>query len=104
MYGALSPVELLTVGPRFVGSPNVKSAFESSAVRPNAKTKITTILAIFIFFSFQSLSLRRQGTVNIFTPHTMRSFYRLSLIMMKTSLMEYHLDFLFQTAYAMQAL
>jgi hypothetical protein len=36
--------------------------------RPNAKTN-TSEIVFFILLSFQSLSLRKQGTVNIFAPH-----------------------------------
>jgi hypothetical protein len=41
MFGPWSEYEVLTVGPIFVGSPKMKSAFATSAVRPN--TKINTI-------------------------------------------------------------
>ncbi len=39
-------------GPRLVGVPKMKSAFATSAARPNAKTKIAKILVVFISFSF----------------------------------------------------
>jgi hypothetical protein len=49
-----SRAELLTISPRFVGVPKVKSAFATSAVRPNAKTRIINILAVFISISFKN--------------------------------------------------
>jgi hypothetical protein len=80
MVGTTSSPELLIVGPRLVGVPKVKSAFATSAARPNAKTnttlrsstslrstRIAKIFVVFIFFSFQKI-------VDIFVPHTVRSF------------------------------
>jgi hypothetical protein len=69
-----------------MGVPKVKSAFATSVVMANAKTN-TSEIVFFILLSFQSLSLLNlsstpigeQGTVNIFTPHTMRSFSGLGL-------------------------
>ena len=56
MLGGQSLEELLTVGPRFVGSPKVKSAFATPVGKAttNTITEIAKILVVFIFFSFQS--------------------------------------------------
>ena len=43
----------------------MKSAFATSGAKPNAKTN-TSEIVFFILLPFQSLSLRKQGTVNIF--------------------------------------
>jgi len=58
MLGELSALELLTIAPRFVGSPKVKSAFATSTARPNTKTNTIEII-LFILLSFQK-------NVNIF--------------------------------------
>jgi hypothetical protein len=67
---------LLTGSSKSVGVPKVKSAFATPAGRPttNAKSEIAETLVVFIVFSFQSLSLLKQGTVNTFTLHTVCSF------------------------------
>ena len=64
------------VGPRLTGVPKVKSAFAmpASKAATNTKTEMAEILVVFIFCSFQSLSLRKQGRVNTFAPHTVCSF------------------------------
>jgi hypothetical protein len=54
-----------------LGVPKMESAFATSADMLNVKIKVTTIFAIFIFFSFQK--------VLIFTPRTVRSFTYLVL-------------------------
>jgi hypothetical protein len=48
MAGAPSLAELLTVGPRLVGVPKVKSAFATDAVRANAKTNVSEIVFLFL--------------------------------------------------------
>jgi hypothetical protein len=48
------------------------SAARLTETRPNAKTTISNILVVFISFSFQSLSLRTQGTVGTFYGFTAR--------------------------------
>jgi hypothetical protein len=54
MLGLMSKFELLTVGPRLVGVPKVKSAFETSAARANVKTNTIEIF-FFILLPFQKL-------------------------------------------------
>ncbi|MBA7661654.1 hypothetical protein ES703_69674 [subsurface metagenome] len=70
MLGMASAAERLTVGPRLVGVPKVKSAFATSAARHNAKTKITTIppqrifdFVVFIFLPFQKLLIFSRRTL-----------------------------------------
>ena len=60
---------LTALGPRFVGSPKVKSALETIH---NAKTNVSGII-FFIFALLQGLSLLKQETVNITKPRTARS-------------------------------
>jgi len=56
MLGLMSKFELLTVGPRLVGVPKVKSALTTSAAMPNVKTntiEISFFILVFIeFFSY----------------------------------------------------
>jgi hypothetical protein len=49
----------------------VSSAARLAEARPSAKTN-TIEIVFFILLPFQSLSLRKQGTVNIFMPLEMR--------------------------------
>jgi hypothetical protein len=47
--------------------------------RPDTKTN-TSKTILFILLPFRSLSLHTQGTVNIFVPHTVRSFVHSSTL------------------------
>jgi hypothetical protein len=73
MVGFSSEAEPLTVGPRLVAVPKVKSAFTTSAAVANSNTNVSETV-FFILLPFQSLSLSKQRTVNIVTPHTVRNF------------------------------
>jgi hypothetical protein len=53
MLGELSPVELLPIGPRFTGSPKVKSAFATEAnVKTNTIEISFVILVFIVIFSY----------------------------------------------------
>ena len=58
---------LLTVDPRFVGYPRVKSAFAVFATIHDANTNVSEIV-FFIFSLLQSLTLLKQETVGIVNP------------------------------------
>jgi hypothetical protein len=64
IFGPWSEDEVLKGGPRFVGSPKTKSAFATSAVRPNVKTN-TSKIVFFIFSPFQKLLIFSRRTLCI---------------------------------------
>jgi hypothetical protein len=74
MLGEVSPAELLPIGPGFVGSPKVKSAFATSAAGPNVKTntiEISFIILVFIeIFSYLIRIFQKLPLKNTYTPIT----------------------------------
>jgi hypothetical protein len=62
MVGTASAAELLLIGPRFVGSPKVKSAFATTEARPNVKTN-TIEIVFFILLPFQKLLIFARRTL-----------------------------------------
>jgi hypothetical protein len=54
MQDPLSKAELLTVGPRFVGVPKVKSAFVTSVAKLNTKIN-TSEIVFFMILSFKKV-------------------------------------------------
>jgi len=89
MLESKSVDELLTVGPRFVGSPKVKSAFTTSAARPNIRTSTSEIVFL-ITRPFQKL-LIFLVLLSVRTLSGSRLFYKTKNLLIENHFVILHL-------------